>query len=373
MPHHGTMHLLKGENDVSGQRRLPKDSASARFSGQIVFRFTQSSDSPFNDVLYTNAVPVSPPFTKRTFRELSELSGPPGRMEHILPFRNLKPSRSIGQSNFYCTGIRIRSDGTSSTPLSLDSSGVLTWAVLQTLAVVPTVKKLVISTQPLSEDLEHDPEFISLMLYSRDASGAMLCPNLQRIELLHFYNILDESLLEFIQARTHPEITDVITRLESLCAVIHREMQTDIIPVLESPIAEGLAVSLRSDSRPRYNRYSVSEFLKEAGANPWSPLSESWLHHTRAVAYGSDEPAEKINLAEKPESLELSSCFIGPRGALLWSDADPGSGYLPLIFAPRGDRKYFQPGESTSPHVSKIMFRSIRVLARGPGLVFGRL
>ncbi|KAJ6578888.1 hypothetical protein DFH09DRAFT_349360 [Mycena vulgaris] len=148
--------------------------------------------------------------------------------------------------------------------LSLRTEGVPTETLLATLSLVPTLRHLSLSGEP-TLDFQPDADFISALNWRPD-SDAMLCPNLQRVELLRFKSMSDETLLQFILVRRAPALGDAI-HLASIRAVLRRDMQEDIIPTLQPLIADGLAVSLK------YDQYSSQQFLP--GTDDWAPFSQS--------------------------------------------------------------------------------------------------
>ncbi|KAJ7730705.1 hypothetical protein DFH07DRAFT_1065961 [Mycena maculata] len=154
------------------------------------------------------------------------------------------------------------------------TSAVYTESLIGVLSLVPTLRQLVLSGEPWLQDAGVlDGRFI-LSLNRMDA-GDVLCPDLEQIELLYFDALSDQTLLEFIQARG--AAIGRASRLSSVRALLGRPMETDIIPLLQPLIDDGLDVALDYDYQPQApHMYSPSEALERDGADSWAPISRSW-------------------------------------------------------------------------------------------------
>ncbi|KAJ7724941.1 hypothetical protein DFH07DRAFT_261788 [Mycena maculata] len=156
--------------------------------------------------------------------------------------------------------------------LCLKGSRVPVTSLLDTLALIPTIRRLLLRNEPVILPARtQDPLFISLLNRGTPEAAGILCPNLERIELVNFHAMSDKTLLEFVQAR--PRLSNVRVRF-------HRVREIDIIPPLQPVIDEGLEVSLHYQDRARRLRmrvYSPSEALERHDAD-WmpSPPSDFW-------------------------------------------------------------------------------------------------
>ncbi|KAJ7512686.1 hypothetical protein B0H11DRAFT_1946897 [Mycena galericulata] len=159
--------------------------------------------------------------------------------------------------------------------LGVYSSGVHKQVLLDTLSLVPTLRHLLLSGEPVfgnDDDAWHTDPFFILSLNEVATGGGVLCPNLEDIELLEFVEMSDETLLQFIQARAGPA-----TRLSRVHASLRRERQVDILPLLQTLTEDGLGVSL--DYKPRSEPWErvPHTYLPWKGLewNAWAPFSQS--------------------------------------------------------------------------------------------------
>ncbi|KAJ7472641.1 hypothetical protein FB451DRAFT_1089526 [Mycena latifolia] len=117
-----------------------------------------------------------------------------------------------------------------------------------------------------------DDDLVTLLTPSTSDLSTILCPRLQVLNLLHFAALTDQTLLEFIRARTGTHLQQVAT-LSSIRATFSRPMEVDISAILQPLIGAGLKVSLRYDPLP--SLYSPSEG-RQADDADWTPISLQW-------------------------------------------------------------------------------------------------
>ncbi|KAJ7724944.1 hypothetical protein DFH07DRAFT_971060 [Mycena maculata] len=154
--------------------------------------------------------------------------------------------------------------------LSLKSR-VSTTSLLHTLALVPNLRRLLLC-QPALQSGEYDPLFMSLLNRPAPEAGGVLCPNLERIDLMSSL-LADQALLEFIQARADPSF-GTGPRLSKVRVSFQREREIDIIPPLRRLIDEGLEVSLKY-LELWGRKYSPSDAL-ERHDQDWFPSPDFW-------------------------------------------------------------------------------------------------
>ncbi|KAJ7730696.1 hypothetical protein DFH07DRAFT_162242 [Mycena maculata] len=155
----------------------------------------------------------------------------------------------------------------SSPPLeSLSLSIVSTQSLLEALSLVPSLRRLLLSAEPLSRG-KADPLFISSL--NQAEAGAVICPNLEHIELLDFSQMSEQALLEFIQTRAKPGPTMPLSAARVCFA---RAKQIDIIPPLQPLISAGFKISLEYPPQGPAPAYSPSQARERNGAD-WAPFA----------------------------------------------------------------------------------------------------
>ncbi|KAJ7434902.1 hypothetical protein B0H11DRAFT_2115982 [Mycena galericulata] len=155
----------------------------------------------------------------------------------------------------------------SSPPLEcLSLSIVSTQSLLEALSLVPSLRRLLLSAEPLSSG-KPDPLFISSL--NQAEVGAVICPNLEQIELLNFSQMSEQALLEFIRTRARPGPTKPLSAARVCFA---RAKQINIIPPLQPLISAGLKISLEYPPQGPAPEYSPSQALERNGAD-WAPFA----------------------------------------------------------------------------------------------------
>ncbi|KAJ7724943.1 hypothetical protein DFH07DRAFT_854467 [Mycena maculata] len=154
--------------------------------------------------------------------------------------------------------------------LSLKSR-VPTTSLVHTLALIPNLRRLLLN-EPVLPSGEYDPLFMSLLNRPAPEAGGVLCPNLERIDLM-LSCVADQALLEFIQTRVDPSF-GTAPRLSKVRVSFQREQEIDIIPPLRGLIDEGLEVSLKY-LELRGRQYSPSDAL-ERHDQDWFPSPDFW-------------------------------------------------------------------------------------------------
>ncbi|KAJ7486623.1 hypothetical protein FB451DRAFT_1126873 [Mycena latifolia] len=103
-------------------------------------------------------------------------------------------------------------------------------------------------------------EFIAKLTPSADGLEPVVCPLLTSLEVLSFHpspRVSDEALLRLVRARAEAGPHGVVPLSQFSC-VLARDMQVDILPLLEKEISMGLVVSLEYKPPFKYS-YSPSE------------------------------------------------------------------------------------------------------------------
>jgi hypothetical protein len=139
--------------------------------------------------------------------------------------------------------------------------------VLQVLRNMPSLQELQLEGEPIIQPGPHvqnaweqvawDKKFLAHLTPTPDEIRAVVCPQLRCIELLRFFSVSDQAILEFVQSRTGPQLQNVAHLSRMVCS-IRRRMQFDIIPHLQDVIADGLVLSL-TYVEPPVIRYSPQE------------------------------------------------------------------------------------------------------------------
>jgi hypothetical protein len=146
-------------------------------------------------------------------------------------------------------------------------SAAFTAALLDILRLTPMLEELDITgdTRMPSPDpgpwTVPDGGFIPLLTPQAKSDSTVVCPRLQRISLRAFNSLSDTALLEFILARTDPQLGGV-TPLSRIFAQFTREMEVDIVASLQPLLAAGLALSVEYRPPPPMHRYSPSEAIE---------------------------------------------------------------------------------------------------------------
>ncbi|KAJ7472633.1 hypothetical protein FB451DRAFT_1367550 [Mycena latifolia] len=140
------------------------------------------------------------------------------------------------------------------------------------LRLTPLVQELSLQWEPLATPPDFNDDLVTLLTPSTSDPHKTLCPQLRVLNLVDFFSPTDQRLLELIRARTgiHPQ---QVVNLASIRAISSRPMQVDIIPMLQTPIRDGLKVSLRY--APPLPLYSPSE-SRPADDADWVPISSQW-------------------------------------------------------------------------------------------------
>ncbi|KAJ7675226.1 hypothetical protein B0H17DRAFT_1081490 [Mycena rosella] len=141
---------------------------------------------------------------------------------------------------------------------------------LSTSTVELTIQWVVRS---FGRDRDADAGIAALFTSNTPDPSTTLCPRLQVLNLLQFSAISDEALLELIRTRSGAHV-DKVARLSSIRATLARRMQIDIMPSLQSLIADGLSVCLHYEPHPS-SLYSPAERLL-ADDSDWMPISSRW-------------------------------------------------------------------------------------------------
>ncbi|KAJ7617288.1 hypothetical protein FB45DRAFT_933803 [Roridomyces roridus] len=126
---------------------------------------------------------------------------------------------------------------------------------------------------------ESGPPKHSLPIFPIVASskpGPILCPRLQKLALLNFSALSDDTLLHFILARTDPKIVhSPMACLERVRAYFRRTQQIDLaaLPSIQECVAAGLELRLEY-LPPPFVSYKVWE--GNQGYRQWDPACKVW-------------------------------------------------------------------------------------------------
>ncbi|KAJ7625219.1 hypothetical protein B0H17DRAFT_1111335 [Mycena rosella] len=155
------------------------------------------------------------------------------------------------------------------------TSAVTSSASVSTLRLTPMLQELTIQwvVRSFGRDRDADAGIAALFTSNTPDPSTTLCPRLQVLNLLQFSAISDEALLELIRTRSGAHV-DKVARLSSIRATLARRMQIDIMPSLQSLIADGLSVCLHYEPHPS-SLYSPAERLL-ADDSDWMPISSRW-------------------------------------------------------------------------------------------------
>ncbi|KAJ7919261.1 hypothetical protein B0H13DRAFT_254740 [Mycena leptocephala] len=141
--------------------------------------------------------------------------------------------------------------------------GLRSNCLLDVLSRMPALKSLTILDEPCSATsdawfLPRDNKFLEYLALSQGPESApVVCPCLERIELQNFSAVSDETLLQFVQSRTHESTTSGVPHLSRVTGRFLRRMDFDVKPHLADAIAGGLSVVL-SYTKPGFT-YSPLE------------------------------------------------------------------------------------------------------------------
>ncbi|KAJ6561753.1 hypothetical protein B0H19DRAFT_991736 [Mycena capillaripes] len=137
--------------------------------------------------------------------------------------------------------------------LTLQVSHVTAEAMLDCLRLVPGLRELFLSGDPVSPDRDSnsldpepalDSEFWTSFTPTAQNLGSVLCPRLKVVNFVNFVKVSDQVLLKFLQARTGSRLPG-IAQLSKAHVHFQRPMEVDIIPALREMIPHGLDFALR--------------------------------------------------------------------------------------------------------------------------------
>ncbi|KAJ6559909.1 hypothetical protein B0H19DRAFT_1375865 [Mycena capillaripes] len=131
----------------------------------------------------------------------------------------------------------------------ISAVGLPSQGYLDILSLMPMLRELTILDEPFTPPQPFDPwsqprdaHFLEHLMPSQGLNP-VVCPRLEFIELENFSAASDETLLQFVQSRTRPQIQNV-THLSHIVVAFSRPKEFDILSPLQDAIAAGLVISL---------------------------------------------------------------------------------------------------------------------------------
>ncbi|KAJ6566856.1 hypothetical protein B0H19DRAFT_1138746 [Mycena capillaripes] len=131
--------------------------------------------------------------------------------------------------------------------LKIDVRKLSSEALLAALSEVPSLEELHIRQEPyLPNRAGVDPDFLKHLTPASDGADSVSCPHLRCLTLTAFGAVSDDTILQFIQARTVSRLQHVDLLFRFTCT-LRRNMQRNIIPHLQEAIGNGCVIAIEYD------------------------------------------------------------------------------------------------------------------------------